>query len=61
MSSFEEINLTGIKTYSAKERTSKVKTSAEATPPKAGMTIREFLAGLPSILKANDLKATAKL
>jgi hypothetical protein len=60
MSLFEEINLTGIKTYSAKQRTSKVKTSAEAAPPKAGMTIRDFLAGLPSILKANDFKAIAK-
>lgn len=60
MSAFEEINLTGIKTYSAKQRTSKVKTSAEARPPKAGMTVGEFLAGLPSILKANDLKAIAQ-
>ncbi len=60
MNPFEEINLTGIKTYSAKQRTSKVKTSAEAVPPKAGMTVKTFLEGLPSILKANDLKAIAK-
>jgi len=60
MSTFEEIDLTGLKTYSAKQRVSKVKTDEEAVPPKAGMTVREFLDGLPSILKANDLMAVAQ-
>ncbi len=60
MSRYEEIDLSKIKTYSAKERPSKVQTADVAIPPKAGMTIREFLDGLPKILKADDLKAVAK-
>jgi len=60
MTPFEEIDLTGLKTYSAKQRVSKVQTDEEAIPPKAGMTVREFLEGLPSLLKANDFLAIAK-
>jgi len=60
MTAFEEIDLTGLKTYSAKHRVSKVKTDDEAIPPKAGMTVRQFLDGLPSVLKANDLLAVAR-
>ncbi len=60
MGLFEEIDLTNIKTYSAKKRASKVKTSEEAIPPHAGMTVRNFLKGLPSIFKAKDIKSVAK-
>ena len=59
MSSFKEIDLTGIKTYKAAERKSLVHTSREAVPPKKGMTFREFLDNLPGILKADDLKSIA--
>lgn len=60
MGILEEIDLTGIRTYSAGQRASKVTTRVEAVPPKAGMTVKDFLNGLPSILKADDLKALAQ-
>jgi Arginine dihydrolase ArgZ-like, C-terminal, Rossmann fold len=59
MSQFKEIDLSGIKTYSASDRKSLVHTSREAVPPRAGMTFREFLDNLPGLLKADDLKAVA--
>ncbi|MBW1893172.1 MAG: hypothetical protein JRF40_03570 [Deltaproteobacteria bacterium] len=59
MSSFKELDLSGIKTYSAADRKSLVNTSKEAVPPKPGMTFREFLDNLPGLLKADDLKAVA--
>jgi len=60
MSRYREIDLSKIKTYSAVERPSKVKTDDVAIPPTAGMTVRQFLDGLPKILKAEDLKAVAR-
>ncbi len=57
---YSEIDLTGIRTYSATERQSKVTTSLEAIPPLPGMSMRDFLNSLPDILKANDLKAIAQ-
>ena len=60
MGKFEEIDLTGIRTYSATQRASKVTTRSEAVPPRSGMAFREFLDGLPAILKAEDLKAVAR-
>jgi len=60
MGKFSEIDLSGIKTYSAADRPSKVKTDEVAEPPSKGMSVREFLDGLPSILKADDLKNVAK-
>ena len=59
MSSFKEIDLSGIKTYSAVDRKSLVHASREALPPKKGLTFREFLDNLPGLLKAEDLKAIA--
>jgi hypothetical protein len=55
MSRYKEFNLTQITTYSASERVSKFKTTQLALPPYVGMTMREFLDGLPSVLKADDL------
>ncbi len=60
MSKFEEIDLSKVKTYSASDRPSKVTQDETAIPPRAGLTVKEFLDGLPSILKANDLKSIAK-
>ncbi len=60
MGRYEEIDPTGVRTYSAAERRSLVKTAAEAVPPWAGMRMRDFLAGLPDVLKAADLKAVAR-
>ncbi|GAB6096456.1 hypothetical protein JCM14469_27090 [Desulfatiferula olefinivorans] len=57
---YEEIDITKVRTYSAADRASKVTTSLEARPVRAGMSMRDFLAGLPSILKAEDLKQVAR-
>lgn len=46
-----------VKTLSLARRKSKVQTSRLATPPRPGSSFREFLAGLPEILAAKDLKA----
>ncbi|MFC2170605.1 hypothetical protein ACFLQJ_01350 [Calditrichota bacterium] len=60
MSRFREINLSGIKTYSAVDRISKVQQDEIATPPWAGMTVRELIDSLPRILKAVDLLDVAR-
>lgn len=60
MSRYREINMSGIRTYSAADRPSKVKTDEIAVPPTAGMNFRQFLDGLPKILKANDIKSVAQ-
>lgn len=60
MSRHRELDFTKIRTYSAADRPSKVRASMEAAPPRAGMTVRELLDGLPDILKAADLKAVAR-
>jgi hypothetical protein len=57
---YKEIDLTGLQTYSAVERASKVATELEGRPPWAGMSMAEFLEGLPAILKADDIKAVAR-
>ena len=60
MGRYAQIDPTEIKTYSAASRRSKVETAAEATAPRAGMSMRAFLDSLPAILKAEDLKAVAR-
>ena len=60
MPRFEEIDVSRVRTYSARDRVSKVDTSLEASPPFAGMTMADFLNSLPKILKADDLKQIAK-
>ncbi len=60
MSKYHELDLSSIKTYSATKRQSKVNIDDIATPPQAGMTFKQFLNSLPSVLKANDLKAIAR-
>ncbi len=59
MGSYKEIDLSGIKTYKSSQRMSKVSTDEEGKPVRSGMTVREFLDSLPSILKAGDLKEIA--
>jgi hypothetical protein len=57
---FKEIDLSGVKTYQAAARPSKIDTSNEARAPKAGMRVAEFLDGLPAVLKADEFKAVAR-
>ncbi|MCK4696314.1 MAG: hypothetical protein KAT74_11150, partial [Candidatus Cloacimonetes bacterium] len=52
MGKFEEINLTGLKKYSIKDRPSKVHIKDFAKPS----AIRNFLSGLPDILAGKDFK-----
>jgi len=56
---FKPISSKGIKTYSIKNRKSKVRVEAFARPPKSGSTIGDFLDGLPDILAAKDLISVA--
>lgn len=57
---YKEIDLTGLRTYSAVQRSSKVTRTLEGKPVRAGMSMSQFLDGLPKILKAEELKAIAK-
>ena len=57
---YKEIDLTPVKTYLAVKRASKVTRDLEGKPPWAGMSLAEFLDGLPAILKADDLKSVAR-
>ncbi len=51
------IDRTRVRTVSARTRKSRVATSAEARPHRKGDSLRTFLAGLPDILAARDLRA----
>jgi hypothetical protein len=55
----DEIDLSGLCTYSALKRASKITTDLEGRPPLAGMSFADFLERLPSVLKADELKAVA--
>ena len=56
---YKEIDLQPVHTYLAVERASKVTTGLEGKPPWPGMSMADFLDGLPAVLKADDLKAVA--
>jgi hypothetical protein len=56
---YQELDLKPVRTYLAAERASKVTRRLEGRPPFAGMTMAQFLDGLPALLKADDLKAVA--
>jgi len=60
MGRFPELDPSHIQTYSAADRVSKVRTALQAVPPWKGMSVRDFLNGLPAILKAEDLLAAAR-
>lgn len=57
---YKEIDLSGLRTYDAAQRVSRVTTRLEGRPPVAGMSMAEFLDGLPAVLKADALKAVAQ-
>ena len=57
---YNELNLNSIKTYLSVDRVSKVSTNFEAGKICAGMSVKNFFKALPSILKADDIKAVAK-
>ncbi|MBN1883280.1 MAG: hypothetical protein JW885_14020 [Deltaproteobacteria bacterium] len=53
----DPLDPSGIRTYEAKSRSSKVSSMDLAKPPKIGMTVSEFFDRLPNILAAGDLKS----
>jgi hypothetical protein len=57
---YNEVDLNSITTYQASTRASKVTTALEGKPMRAGMRVSEWLAALPAVLKADDLKALAR-
>ncbi len=57
---YKEIDLSGLRTYNAAQRASKVTTSLEGRPPRPGMSMADFLNGLPAVLKADALKSVAR-
>ena len=56
---FKPLDANNIKTYSIKDRKSKVTIDDFATCPGKGASMADFLAGLPNILGAGDLKEVA--
>ncbi|MCE5313190.1 MAG: hypothetical protein LLF86_08585 [Nitrospiraceae bacterium] len=56
---YRPIEIKGLKTYSAKERLSKVSSDAAARPHKKGAGFSEFISSLPGFLAADDIKAVA--
>lgn len=57
---YDEVDLSGIATYTAASRASKVSTAIEGKPMRAGMRVADLLDALPSVLKADELKAVAR-
>jgi hypothetical protein len=57
---YKEIDLSGLRTYKTAQRVSKITTHLEGQPPYAGMSMADFLNGLPAVLKADALKAVAR-
>ena len=51
------IDRTRLRTVSARGRRSKLRTRDEATPHQPGDSLETFLAGLPSVLGAEELRA----
>lgn len=60
MSKYKEIDLSKVSTYEGSQRASKVETAFEGKPLKKGMSVKNFLDSLPSILKAEEFKKVAK-
>ncbi len=57
---YRQINLEGIKTYSIRDRVSKVSMERSAIPHKKGGSFLDFVKGLPDFLGARDLNEVAK-
>ncbi|MEE8185295.1 MAG: deoxyhypusine synthase family protein [Thermodesulfobacteriota bacterium] len=58
--SIKPVSLKGLKTYSLRERRSKVETRDFASPMSKGASFSEFLDSLPNILAAREIKEVVK-
>jgi len=56
---YREIDVSGIRTYPAKDRLSKVSADLAAGPHVKGRSFAEFVGNLPGFLAAKDIKAVA--
>ena len=56
---YKLLDIKGLKTYSIKDRKSKVSIEKSALTPEKGKSFSEFVAGLPDFLAARDLKSVA--
>lgn len=54
---YKQIDLTDLKTYSIKERSSKVTIQRSAVPHKKGNTFNEFMKGLPGFLAVDSIRS----
>jgi hypothetical protein len=54
---YQQLDLSGVRTYSVRERENKVATATFGRPLPAGSTFAEFLASLPDILAGSELRA----
>ncbi len=54
------IDLGGLKRYSLRQRRSKATVGEAASPLKKGITLRDFIDGLPDFLQARDLRVVAR-
>jgi hypothetical protein len=57
---YQEFDLSGIRTYPLKSRKSKARVEQFARPYQAGSGVRGFLDSLPSFLAANDFRAVVR-
>ncbi|GER93216.1 hypothetical protein A45J_0952 [hot springs metagenome] len=57
---YKQIDLSRLKTYSIKDRSSKVSAEKSATVHKKDNSFKEFIEGLPDFLAAHDLKAVVQ-
>lgn len=58
--SYDDFDLSGVRTYPLASRKSKANAADFATPVRSGATVRELLDSLPSILAAADFKAVVE-
>ena len=58
--SYDEFDLSTVRTYPLESRPSKARAADFARPVDAGSTVATFLAGLPNILAAADFKAVVR-
>lgn len=57
---YKQIDLSGLKTCSIKDRSSKVSIDKSALPHKKGGSFGEFIKGIPDFLAAKDLRTVAQ-
>ena len=56
---YKLLDIKGLKTYSIKDRKSKVSIEKSAIPPEKGKSFREFVNSLPDFLAAKDIRSVA--